>query len=62
MNDRLQSLRKDKDGLLIAEIDLNLCRRANDEWGFRMTQRIPFYADSLSKASKPNYKPQLISK
>lgn len=47
-------------GLLIAEMDLNLCRQAKDHWGFRLTQRLPLYAESLTNATKLDFQPQLI--
>lgn len=31
-----QGLSRLKDGLLIAEMDLNLCRQAKDKWGFKV--------------------------
>ncbi|KAG7300265.1 Beta-ureidopropionase [Plutella xylostella] len=58
---RSPGLSRTKDGLLIAEIDLNLCRQIKDKWGFTMTQRLDLYADSLNKATKHEYKPQIIS-
>lgn len=45
----LQSLSRDKDGLLVVELDLNLCRQVKDFWGFRMTQRVPLYAESFKR-------------
>lgn len=55
-----QGLPRDQNGLIVAEVDLNLCRQVKDFWGFRMTQRIPLYAESLTKAAKPDFKPQII--
>lgn len=49
------------DGLLIAQMDLNLCRQIKDKWGFTMTQRLDLYAESLNKAIKPDFKPQIIT-
>ncbi|XP_053695432.1 beta-ureidopropionase [Sabethes cyaneus] len=57
---RTPALSRDKDGLLVAEMDLNLCRQVKDFWGFQMTQRLPLYADSLAQAIKPDYKPQIV--
>lgn len=57
---RTPGLSRDQDGLLITELDLNLCRQVRDHWGFRMTQRLPMYADSLAEVVKPNFKPQII--
>ncbi|KAJ0175146.1 hypothetical protein K1T71_009287 [Dendrolimus kikuchii] len=57
---RTPELSRVKDGLLIAQIDLNLCRQVKDKWGFTMTQRLDLYAESLNKAVKLDYKPQII--
>lgn len=57
---RTPELSRVKDGLLIAQIDINLCRQIKDKWGFTMTQRLDLYAESLSKAVKPDYEPQII--
>lgn len=59
--DTLQSLSRSQDGLLVTELDLNLCRQVKDFWGFRQTQRLPLYAESLQKASELDFKPQIIS-
>lgn len=34
---RTPGLSRDKDGLLIGELDLNLCRQTKDVWGFRVS-------------------------
>lgn len=57
---RTPGLSRVKDGLLIAQLDLNLCRQVKDKWGFTMTQRLDLYAESLAKAIKPDYNPQII--
>ncbi|XP_055916919.1 beta-ureidopropionase [Eupeodes corollae] len=57
---RTPGLSRTSDGLLIAEVDLNLCRQVKDFWGFRMTQRLPLYAESFAKASELDFKPQVI--
>ncbi|XP_055387491.1 beta-ureidopropionase-like [Condylostylus longicornis] len=57
---RTPGLSRVKDGLLIAEIDLNLCRQTKDHWGFRMTQRLPLYAESFTAAAKSDFRPQII--
>jgi len=57
---RSPGLSRNNDGLLIGELDLNLCRQIKDHWGFRMTQRLPLYAESFANAIKPDYKPQII--
>lgn len=56
----LQGLSRLKEGLLVTEVDLNMCRQVRDEWGFRMTQRLELYAESLKKAVQLDYKPQII--
>ncbi|KAK9827961.1 hypothetical protein WJX81_001495 [Elliptochloris bilobata] len=51
---------RDEDGLLIADLDLNLCRQIRDQWGFRMTARLELYAELLARASRPDFEPQII--
>lgn len=46
---RTPGLSKDKDGLLIVEADLNLCRQIKDKWNFNMTARLDLYAKSLAQ-------------
>ncbi|XP_050350054.1 beta-ureidopropionase-like [Nymphalis io] len=46
---RTPGLSKDRDGLLIVEQDLNLCRQVRDQWGFNMTSRLDVYAKSIHK-------------
>lgn len=57
---RTPGLSRIYDGLLIAEIDLNLCRQASDSYGFQMTARLDMYAEKLTKAIEPNYHQQII--
>lgn len=57
---RTPGLSRVKDGLLITELDLNLCRQIKDKWGFTMTQRLDLYAESLNKAVRPDYEPQVV--
>jgi len=57
---RTPGLSRTKDGLLVAELDLNLCRQVKDHWGFRLTQRLDLYARSLNEAVKPDYQQQII--
>ncbi|KAI0501004.1 hypothetical protein KFK09_019222 [Dendrobium nobile] len=54
------SLSRYRDGLLVSDMDLNLCRQLKDKWGFRMTARYELYADLLSQYLKPNFIPQVI--
>jgi beta-ureidopropionase len=46
--------------LMVAEMDLNLCRQNRDFWGLQMTQRLPLYAESLNKYLSPEYKQQIV--
>ncbi|KAH6773216.1 beta-ureidopropionase [Perilla frutescens var. frutescens] len=55
------SLSRHRDGLLISDMDLNLCRQLKDKWGFRMTARYETYADLLGRYVKPDFEPQVIS-
>lgn len=57
---RSPGLSRVRDGALVAEIDLNHGRQVKDKWGFQMTQRLPEYAEALTKASKPGFIPQII--
>ncbi|XP_055807508.1 beta-ureidopropionase [Solanum dulcamara] len=55
------SLSRHKDGLLITDMDLNLCRQLKDKWGFRMTARYEVYADLLARYVKQDFEPQVTS-
>jgi len=57
---RTPGLSRVRDGLLVAELDLNLNRQVRDYTCFQMTQRFDLYAESLAKVAQPNYKPQII--
>jgi len=57
---RTPGLSRTKDGLLLAQVDLNLCRQVKDKWGLRMTQRLDLYAESLTAAVQLDYKPDLV--
>ncbi|WAR03758.1 BUP1-like protein [Mya arenaria] len=56
---RTPGLSRTRDGLIVAEMDLNLCRQIKDRWGFRMTQRLDMYARELTEAVKPDYVPDI---
>ncbi|RDX66700.1 Beta-ureidopropionase [Mucuna pruriens] len=55
------SLSRHRDGLLVTDMDLNLCRQVKDKWGFRMTSRYELYADTLARYVKQDFEPQVIS-
>lgn len=57
---RTPGLSRTRDGLLVADLDLNLCRQVKDKWCFRMTQRLDLYAQSLTEAIKPDYVPKIV--
>ncbi|VEN54441.1 unnamed protein product [Callosobruchus maculatus] len=59
---RSPGLSRTKNGLLIAEMDLNLCRQVKDQWGFQLAQRLEIYAECLSKATKHDFVPHVIRK
>ncbi|XP_023322430.1 beta-ureidopropionase [Eurytemora carolleeae] len=59
---RTPGLSRVKDGLLITEVDLNLCRQITDKWGLRLTQRLDLYAASFTAAVNLDYKPPVIGK
>lgn len=46
---RTPGLSREKDGLLVVQMDLRLCRQVKDTWGFRMTQRLDMYANELAE-------------
>lgn len=57
---RTPGLSPTRDGMLIVEMDLNLCRQVKDHWGFRMTQRLELYRECLARAARDDYEPQVI--
>ncbi|KAK7088541.1 beta-ureidopropionase-like [Littorina saxatilis] len=57
---RTPALSRTRDGLLVTEMDLNLIRQVNDNWNFRMTQRLDMYAKEFTEAVKPDYKPPVV--
>mmetsp|Transcript_2382 Transcript_2382/g.3986 ORF Transcript_2382/g.3986 Transcript_2382/m.3986 type:complete len:397 (-) Transcript_2382:233-1423(-) len=57
---RTPSLSRAMDGLLVADLDLNLCRQTKDKWGFPMTARHDMYAELLARYVRLDFKPQLI--
>ncbi|WIA33356.1 hypothetical protein OEZ86_006493 [Tetradesmus obliquus] len=57
---RTPSLSRCRDGLMVAELDLNLCRQVKDKWDFRLTARYELYADFFSRYIQHDFKPQLV--
>ncbi|CAG9854587.1 unnamed protein product [Phyllotreta striolata] len=59
---RSPGLSRTRNGLLIAELDLNMCRQVRDVWGFQMTRRLEMYAELLNRSTKMDFKPQVVKK
>nr|XP_002199912.3 beta-ureidopropionase [Taeniopygia guttata] len=57
---RTPGLSRTQDGLLVAEMDLNLCRQVSDKWNFKMTGRYEMYAEKLAEAVQPFFIPNII--
>ncbi|XP_009949015.1 PREDICTED: beta-ureidopropionase-like, partial [Leptosomus discolor] len=57
---RTPGLSRTQDGLLVVEMDLNLCRQVSDKWNFKMTGRYEMYADKLTEAVQPYFMPNII--
>ncbi|XP_052192493.1 beta-ureidopropionase-like isoform X2 [Diospyros lotus] len=55
------SLSRYRDGLIISDMDLNLCRQLKDKWGFWMSARYEMYAKLLARYIMPDFEPQVIS-
>jgi len=59
---RTPGLSRVRDGLLVTELDLNLCRQVKDKWCFQMCQRLDMYRDELNALFDKNkeWKPDLV--
>lgn len=57
---RTPSLPRTKDGVCVAEIDLNLLRQVREKWMFQSTGRFGDYAKLLTRYVRPDFKPQLV--
>uniref|UniRef100_U3IMJ5 Beta-ureidopropionase 1 n=1 Tax=Anas platyrhynchos platyrhynchos TaxID=8840 RepID=U3IMJ5_ANAPP len=57
---RTPGLSRIYDGLLVVEMDLNLCRQVSDIWNFKMTGRYEMYAKKLTEAVQPYFTPNII--
>jgi len=57
---RTPGLSRCRDGVMVAEVDLNLCRQVRDRWGFQMTARYEMYAEQLGRYVEHGFEPQLI--
>lgn len=59
---RTPGLSRTRDGLLVTEVDLNLCRQVKDIWKFPMTGRHSYYSELLNEYVKQDFKPDIIKK
>jgi len=60
---RTPGLGRIRDGIEIAEADLNLCQEVKDKWGFQMTGRYKEYAELLGRYTEQGtFSPQIISR
>ncbi|KAM4708353.1 beta-ureidopropionase [Discoglossus pictus] len=57
---RSPGLSRVNEGLLVTELDLNLCRQTADKWNFKMTGRYEMYAEELARAVQPNFQPDVV--
>ena len=63
---RTPGLSRVRDGLLVAEMDLNLIQQVQDKWMFRATQRLDMYKESITEyldgewRESYKYKDQLV--
>lgn len=57
---RTPGLSRTRDGLLVTEVDLNLCDQVKDKWGFSMTNRLDLYAQEFTKSLQDGFKPERI--
>ncbi|TWW60716.1 Beta-ureidopropionase [Takifugu flavidus] len=57
---RTPGLSRTRDGLLVAEMDLNLNRQLSDKWSFKMTGRYAEYAEELANAVRHDFKPHVV--
>lgn len=50
-----------RDGILFAELDLNLCQQMKEAFGFDQSQRWSYYNNKWIAASELSFKPEIIS-
>lgn len=50
-----------QDGILYAELDLDLCKQMREKCGFHETQRLSYYKTNWIQAADPSFIPQIIS-
>lgn len=52
---RTPSLSRTQDGVLVTDVDLNMCQQIKDKWNFTMTGRHELYAKLLTEYSSPDF-------
>ncbi len=57
---RTPGLSRTQDGLLITEVDLNMCQQVRDKWLFAQTARFDMYSDFLDNYVSEDFEPQIV--
>jgi len=57
---RTPGLSRVDDGVLITEVDLNMCQQVRDKWLFNQTARFDMYAEALEDYMDADFEPQTI--
>lgn len=57
---QFQSLSSVRDGVLYAEIDLNLCGEMNESFGFQQSHRLQYYKNKFKYLAGIDSIPQII--
>jgi beta-ureidopropionase len=57
---RTPGLSRIQDGVLVAEVDLNLIRQVRDMWLFQQTARFELYSNFLTRYIQQDFKPQRV--
>ncbi len=58
--ERSPGLPRDRDGLLICDVDLNMCRQAKDLHTYTMCRRLPLYAKAFADVASLDFVPNRI--
>lgn len=57
---RTPGLSRLRDGVIVAEVDLNQCQQMKDTWMLAITGRYDLYAKKLAEYIRPDFQPQVI--
>lgn len=55
-----QSLSRNRDGILLADLDLNMCKEMQQQFGFHESQRLSYYKNNWLNAANLSFVPQII--